>query len=154
MNVGQTTTRLALALIIPLVLSACGSSTSDDDAGQQGTADSGVQSQDTGVADSGLADTGTTDAGGAPGAPVLLSVQVVQHGTMGLSWQNPGSGCTTIEISRKVGSGAYAHAKTVTGSVTESNDEPGHANGTYCYTLVCRLNGVDYNASNERCATQ
>ncbi|MDP3276717.1 MAG: hypothetical protein Q8Q09_16075 [Deltaproteobacteria bacterium] len=94
-----------------------------------------------------------TDAGTGTDAPVLLSVQVVTHGTMALRWRNPTAGCGMIEIQRKMNMGAYARVQTVTGMATAIQDMPGHANGTYCYQVICQRSGAAL-TSNERCATQ
>ena len=146
---------------------ACGSEDPSPrrDAGMIASADAAL---DAGQADSGSAPdaTGPDAAPGAPDAqaadaalgtvdpPTLASVQVVQHGTMQLDWTNPASGCTTITINRKKDAGSYAVAQTVTGRAIQATDMPGHANGTYCYTLVCTLGGVASAPSNHRCATQ
>lgn len=95
------------------------------------------------------------DAGDLPlMPPLLLSAQVVVHGTIALAWSLPASGCTTITVNRKKDAEAYAPAQSVTGVATEVQDMPGHANGTYCYNLLCTLNGASSALSNERCATQ
>ena len=89
-----------------------------------------------------------------PGAPVLVSATLVTHGTMSLVWQNPASTCTNVEINRKVDAGAYSVAHTLSGQTTSLQDMPGHAAGTYCYTVTCKLNGLASAPSNERCVTQ
>lgn len=95
------------------------------------------------------------DAGDVPlMPPILLSAQVVVHGTIALAWSLPASGCTTITVNRKKDTAAYAAAQSVTGVATEVQDMPGHANGTYCYNLLCTLNGASSAPSNERCVTQ
>jgi len=86
--------------------------------------------------------------------PVLTSARLVVHGTMALTWSLPVGGCSTITVNRKKDAGAYSVATMLTGVATETNDMPGHAVGTYCYTLVCTLAGVDSAPSNERCVTQ
>ena len=91
---------------------------------------------------------------GAPGVPVLVDVSVVVHGTFKVSWQTPASGCSTFTINRKKDAGMYAVAQMVTGAATQVMDQPGHAAGTYCYTVVCTLAGADSAPSNEKCATQ
>jgi hypothetical protein len=49
---------------------------------------------------------------------------------------------------------AFAVATTLTGAATSVRDMPGHANGTYCYRIVC-LRGADESPpSNEMCVTQ
>lgn len=116
-------------------------------------ADAGV---DAGVEVDAGTDAGTADAGPAlPGVPVLTSVTVVTHGTMALTWQLPGSGCATIGVRMKVGTGgAWATVKTLTGVATSTQYSPGHANGTYCYQVTCTLQGTTSDPSNEKCATQ
>jgi hypothetical protein len=89
-----------------------------------------------------------------PGAPVLVSVTQVTHGTNALVWQNPPSTCTTVEINRRVGTGPYSVVQTLTGSTTSAQDMPGHASGTYCYTVACKLNGIASPPSNEKCIMQ
>ena len=91
---------------------------------------------------------------GPPGVPVLVDVSLVVHGTFKVSWQTPASGCSTITINRKKDAGTYAVAQMVTGAATQIMDQPGHTSGTYCYTVVCTLGGVDSAPSNEKCATQ
>lgn len=120
--------------------------------GEMMGADAGV---DAGDIDAGT-DAGTQDAGPAlPGVPVLTSVTVVTHGTMALTWQLPGSGCATIGVRMKVGTGgAWATVKTLTGVATSTQYSPGHANGTYCYQVTCTLQGATSDPSNEKCATQ
>ena len=89
-----------------------------------------------------------------PGTPVLVSATLVIHGTMSLVWQLPASTCTNVQINRKVDAGMYSVAQTLSGQTTSAQDMPGHAAGTYCYTITCELNGVASAASNERCVTQ
>jgi hypothetical protein len=89
-----------------------------------------------------------------PGTPVLVSATLVTHGTMSLVWQNPASTCATVEVNRKVGAGTYSVAHTLSGQTTSVQDMPGHAAGTYCYTVICKLNGLASSPSNERCVTQ
>jgi hypothetical protein len=89
-----------------------------------------------------------------PGTPVLVSATLVTHGTMALTWQNPASTCTNIEINRKVDAGTYSVAQTLAGQTTSAQDMPGHTSGTYCYTITCKLNGVASSPSNEKCVTQ
>lgn len=120
------------------------------------TTDAG-NSGSSGDADAGTNPGGTdagTDAGVvAPEAPSLTSVQLVVHGTMKLDWQNPTGGCDNIAVGRK-STGTYAVVKTVAGSLTTTNDSPGHMSGTYCYTLTCARGALLSPASNERCASQ
>ncbi len=89
-----------------------------------------------------------------PGMAVLLSANLVTHGTMSLAWQNPASTCATVEINRKTDAGAYSVSQTLTGQATSAQDMPGHANGTYCYTITCKLNDLASVPSNEKCVTQ
>lgn len=89
-----------------------------------------------------------------PGAPVLVSANLIMHGMMSLVWQNPASTCTNVEINRKVDAGAYAVAQTLAGQTMSAEDMPGHLSGTYCYTITCKLNGLASSPSNEKCVTQ
>ncbi len=91
---------------------------------------------------------------GPAGVIVLLSATLVTHGTMALAWRNPSSTCATVEINRKKDAGAYAVAQTLTGVATSAQDMPGHANGNYCFTITCKLNGSAAAPSNEKCVTQ
>ncbi len=122
-------------------------------------ADSEANVEDAGPAverDAGTdAGAGAVDAGPAiPGAPVVTSVSVVTHGTMAINWQLPASGCSTLTLRMKVGTGAYSTVRSLTGVATSTQYSPGHASGTYCYQLTCTLQGLESAASNERCATQ
>jgi hypothetical protein len=103
-----------------------------------------------GAADAAEADANVT----GPGIPVLVTATLATHGTMSLSWQLPASMCATVEINRSMDGGAYALAQTLTGRADEARDMPGHAAGTYCYTITCTLDGVRSPASNEKCVTQ
>lgn len=96
---------------------------------------------------------GPLDAG-VPGSPVLRSVTLVEHGVMELTWENPASGCSNLTINRKRDAGAYEVAQTVAGVATSAIDMPGHASGTYCYTVACTLGSLTSTPSNERCVTQ
>lgn len=111
-----------------------------------------------GTGGAGGAGGGTGGAGGGtattPGTPVLITASLVTHGTMSLSWQLPTSGCDSVKISRNKDGGAFAVAKTLTGSATSTQDSPGHASGKYCYTVACVLNGTTSSESNEKCVTQ
>jgi len=73
---------------------------------------------------------------------------------MSLAWQLPASTCTTVEINRKQDAGGYSVAQMLTGLAKSAQDLPGHANGTYCYTVTCKLNGQASPPSNEKCVTQ
>lgn len=117
-----------------------------------GRSDSGTGGRDAGTG--GDAGSGGDGGTGAPGTPVLLAASLVTHGTMSLSWQNPTSTCVTVEINRKKDTGAYSVAQTLTGQATSAQDSPGHANGTYCYTITCKLNDLSSPPSNEKCVTQ
>ena len=111
---------------------------------------------DAGHVDAGVADASTAAdaAPPMPGTPVLLSASVVMHGTMAVAWRNPDSTCATVQINRKMVPGEYAVSQTLTGQATAAQDSPGHANGTYCYTITCRLSGFSSDPSNEICVTQ
>lgn len=89
-----------------------------------------------------------------PTAPTLTSATIPTHGTVSLTWTLPAAGCTTIDILRKKDQGTYAKATSVTGQATSTQDMPGHASGTYCYTLVCQRDGASSEPSNEKCASQ
>lgn len=104
--------------------------------------------------DASVADADALDASQPGGPPTMLSVVRVVHGTFRLSWTLPAGGCTTIAVNRNKDGAGYAPAQMVTGVATEVNDLPGHAVGTYCYTLNCITNGVASAPSNERCASQ
>lgn len=149
---------------ILFLLSAC--NTTDDSGKEDATTSavdtgSGSGNTDT-VNNTDNLDTGSSDDTsneedvnvGPPGTPVLLSATLVMHGTMSLSWQTPDSGCDTVEINRKQDAGSYSVAQRLTGVATSAQDEPGHANGTYCYTVTCVLGGVSSPPSNEQCITQ
>ena len=106
-------------------------------------------------ADAHAGDASGGDGGTAlPGTPVFVSATLVTHGTMSLVWQIPASTCDHVEINRKLDAGMYSVAHTLTGQTTSVQDMPGHAAGTYCYTITCKLNGVASPPSNERCVTQ
>ena len=113
--------------------------------------DSGVAQQDAATTADAGSDSGATVA---PGSPVLTAARLVTHGTMSLTWTLPASGCDTIVVNRKKDAGAYAVAQMLTGVAVSAMDMPGHATGTYCYTLVCTLGGMASEPSNERCVTQ
>jgi hypothetical protein len=76
------------------------------------------------------------------------------HGTHSLEWENPASGCTTVEINRSVDGGAYEVALTLTGEAISASHSPSHDPGTFCYTITCVLDGVASSPSNEMCLTQ
>lgn len=141
--------------MILLSLSACTSAAVP--AGDAGNADTGTvrndASTDGSTLDSNVQDAAPADAGPAS-PPTLTSVTLQTHGTMSLTWDNPSSGCTTLELNRKKDSGTYALATMLTGVATSTLDMPGHASGTYCYTLVCVRGGSRSDPSNEMCATQ
>ncbi|MFO0675590.1 MAG: hypothetical protein U0169_03590 [Polyangiaceae bacterium] len=147
-------------------LAACSSaSTSGADSGTTTPeADSGMSedamahgdatkpTNDAGPADSAVsADGGSTTT---PVAPTLTSATIPTHGTVSLTWTLPSGGCTTIDVLRKKDQGTYAKTTSVTGQATSTQDMPGHASGTYCYTLVCQKDGASSEPSNEKCATQ
>lgn len=149
-----------LSIILLATAVGCGSGDSGPDGGSAGDASSGGGDAGTGGGDAGAGgDGGDGGAGGdagmtTPGTPVLLTASLVTHGTMSLEWQNPISTCATVEINRKKDTGAYSVAQTLTGQATSAQDMPGHANGTYCYTITCKLNGIASSPSNEKCVTQ
>ena len=156
MKAGAIFSMAAIALAL-----GCGNSepgpSPDSGAGGGDGGGGGVDSGTTGGGDAGTGgDAGSGgDAGTAmPGTPVLITASLVTHGTMSLSWQNPTSTCATVEINRKKDAEAYSVAQTLTGQATSAQDMPGHANGTYCYTITCKLNGFASAPSNEKCVTQ
>ena len=149
---------------------SAGASGSAGHGGSAGTTvhDSGTDSHsgmDAGHGDAHAGDAAHDDAQGgdassgdgstaAPGTPMLVSATLVTHGTMSLVWQNPASTCETVEINRKVDAGTYSVAHTLNGQTTSVQDMPGHAAGTYCYTITSKPNGFASLPSNERCVTQ
>lgn len=147
-----------------LVATACAGEDQTADAGQR-PSDSGVTPMDSGVTpDTGVGELDANepvdsavqpDAGPVtPEAPVLLTARLVVHGTMSLAWRAPDSTCDTFTIHRKQDAGPFEVAQTVTGQATSAQDMPGHANGTYCYTITCNLGGLSSPPSNERCVDQ
>ena len=161
--------------VVPVVLlTSCSSSHSMDehDGGHESDAEHAHDTSDVFAPADAMADNRVEDAscrdgnldasddrgcmGGAaiPGTPTLISATLVTHGTMALVWTNPASSCETLEINRKVDSGMYALAQSVSAQTTTAQDMPGHTSGTYCYTLTCKLDGVASPPSNEKCVTQ
>lgn len=117
--------------------------------------DAGHEQADSGTPDAGTPDSGVPDAGMATvGIPVLTAATVVTHGTHQITWRLPASGCSTVSLTLKVGTGTYSEVKMVTGTATSTQHSPGHANGTYCYQVTCTLNGMVSAPSNEKCVTQ
>lgn len=165
--------KILLSVVLLMFGAACGSMNmsgmdggaggSGGDSGAGGNAGTGGAGGTGGTGGSGATggNSGTGGMGGAgggmmtmPGTPVLVTASLVTHGTMSLSWQLPTSGCDSIKISRNKDGGAYAVAKTLTGTATSTQDSPGHTSGKYCYTLACVLNNVTSAQSNEKCVTQ
>ena len=133
--------------------SATGGSSGSGGGGNAG-ADSGSGGGDAAPDGASNGDASNGDGGTAPGTPVLMSATLVMHGTMALAWENPASTCTAIEINRKVDSGMYSVAQTLSGQTMSAQDMPGHTSGTYCYTITCKLNDLASSPSNEKCVTQ
>jgi hypothetical protein len=132
---------------------ACG------DTADQGASDLGAQSGTDTQASPDTTQSNDLDVPADAASPdnqeiVLLSVTLVTHGTMSVAWKNPDSGCDVVQINRKSGDGAYAVVQTLTGQATSAKDEPGHSNGTYCYTVTCKLAELVSEPSNEICVTQ
>ncbi len=160
MKAGAT---LSITVFVFATALGCGSGDSGSDGGTTGV-DSGGGGGGGGAGGGGGGGGGAGGGGAAgagvdagstmPGTPVLLSANLVTHGTISLAWQKPTSTCATVEINRKKDADAYAVAQTLTGQATSAQDMPGHANGTYCYTITCKLNGLASAPSNEKCVTQ
>lgn len=135
-------------------LAACtpSSATPDEDGGQT---DAGDPRTDGGIdagTDAGTADAGGTDAGVA--LPVITSVTLITHGSIRVQWTNPSPPCDTLTLVRAKDGAAGMPAAQPTPSSTEFLDAPGHASGTYCYSLTCLRAGVTDGSSNQSCASQ
>jgi hypothetical protein len=162
-----------MSIVLALLVPSCGSShaTDEHNGGHESDAAQGPDASDASAPDDATADPQVEDAGcdgnldagdergcrggsATPGTPVLVSATLVTHGTMGLVWTNPASTCTTLEINRKVDAGMYSVAQSVSGQTTMVQDMPGHASGTYCYTITCKLDGAASPPSNEKCVMQ
>ena len=146
---GERTTRLShesgsrlcgqmkYTFVVLLALQGCGVAPGNVDSGPGNGFDAGLPG------DSGVPDAGNPDAGSLEvGTPIVTSATVVVHGTHEITWQLPMSGCTTLTLNMKVGTGMYSAVKTLTGVATSTQHSPGHANGTYFYQVVCTRNGM------------
>lgn len=164
------------SVLFAFYLAACGQNMAGMDGGTGGNGGTGGTAGAGGSGGTGGASGGTGGTGGAgggtggsgaggtggagggtatsPGTPVLVTANLVTHGTMSLSWQLPTSGCDSVKVSRNKDGGSFTVAKTLTGTATSTQDSPGHANGKYCFTVACVLGGVTSSESNEKCVTQ
>lgn len=150
-----STVRISLLSLSFFVVFGCSplpapisSSDAGADAGT-GTAapvDAGPTSRDGG------ADAGIPDAGIA--LPVVTSAVVVTHGSIRVQWTNPTPACDTLALMRSKDGAAAVVASQPASSATEVTDAPGHASGTFCYSLSCSRGGVPQGPSNQKCATQ
>ncbi|MFZ5445126.1 MAG: hypothetical protein ACOZQL_34370 [Myxococcota bacterium] len=100
----------------------------------------------------GGADAGVPDAGIA--LPVVTSATVVTHGSIRVQWTNPSPACDVLALMRSKDGAAAAVASQPASTATEVVDAPGHASGTYCYSLTCSRGGALQGTSNQKCATQ
>ncbi len=100
----------------------------------------------------GGADAGITDGGIA--LPVVSSAVVVTHGSIRVQWTNPNPACDTLTLMRSKDGAAAVIASQPASTATEVVDAPGHASGTYCYSLSCSRGGAPQGTSNQKCATQ
>lgn len=144
-------TRMTASLLLCICIVGCAPATqpTGDAAPDQAASDSSAEA-DTGV----RTDVASAAEAGPAEAPTLLSVQLVVHGTMQVRWSNPFTPCDAIVVERSANGGAYTMATTVTGAATSVRDMPGHANGTYCYHVLCERGADRSPPSNELCAMQ
>lgn len=153
--------RTGLFLLSILACSACDPLPSQVD-GVEVDGGNGIATEDggrdAGTADAGLnstPDAGTADAGaGAPALPTVTSATVLSHGSIRVQWTNPNPACDTLALMRSRDGAAAVVASQPASSATEVVDAPGHASGTYCYSLACSRGGAPQGSSNQKCATQ
>jgi hypothetical protein len=95
---------------------------------------------------------GTSDAGIA--LPIVTSASVVTHGSIRVLWTNPTPACDAMALMRSKDGAAAVVASQPPSTATEVVDAPGHASGTFCYSLSCSRGGAAQGSSNQKCATQ
>lgn len=120
-----------------------------------GVTDAGGDPVDAGSTgpDAGTGDAGSTmDAGVA--LPVVTSATVITHGSIRVQWTNPSPACDALSLQRSKDGAAAVTASQPSSTATETLDAPGHASGTYCYSLTCARGGVMQGSSNQKCASQ
>jgi hypothetical protein len=98
----------------------------------------------------GLACSSSTSSGssGALQAPMMTGVAPMA-GALHVTWMNMQSDCDTVEGERKSGTGAYAAAFSVPGSVDNKMDTAATSNMTYTFRLRCNKGGTFSAYSNE-----
>lgn len=129
----------------------------DSDAGLvTGAPDGGVQSSDAGSfgTDAGQGDAGTSSFDAGIALPVATSATVITHGSIRVQWTNPTPACDAMSLLRSKDGAAAVTASQPSPTAVETLDAPGHASGTYCYSLTCSRGGVLQGTSNQKCATQ
>lgn len=145
-----------LVLVFPCVaiLAACPPSavTPAEDAGPTDAGDTRPDGGFDPGTDAGTADAGGTDAGVA--LPVITSVTLITHGSIRVQWTNPTPPCDTLTLVRAKDGAAGVAAAQPAPTSTEFMDAPGHASGTYCYSLTCLRAGATDGSSNQSCASQ
>lgn len=110
--------------------------------------DAGSSGPDAGARDAGIA----VDAGMA--LPVVTSATVITHGSIRVQWTNPSPACDALSLQRSKDGAAAVTASQPSSTATETLDSPGHASGTYCYSLTCTRGSVMQGSSNQKCASQ
>lgn len=123
------------------------SSDGGGDAGAGAVVDAGTTNSSDGGADAGVPDAGIA-------LPVVTSATVVTHGSIRVQWTNPSPACDVLALMRSKDGAAAAVASQPASTATEVVDAPGHASGTYCYSLTCSRGGALQGTSNQKCATQ
>lgn len=122
--------------------------------------DAGVTDAGGAPADAGSSgpDAGTRDAGSAADSgialPVVTSATVITHGSIRVQWTNPSPACDALSLQRSKDGAAAVTASQPSSTATETLDSPGHASGTYCYSLTCTRGSVMQGSSNQKCASQ
>ena len=100
-----------------------------------------------GFACSSSSSSGGTSAG-TPQAPMITGVGSMA-GALHVTWMNMQTDCDTVDGERKSGTGAYASAFSVPGSVDNKMDTAATSNMTYTFRLRCNKAGTFSAYSNE-----